>query len=112
MKFNLETCSEDPRGIIAEMTGELDIESSDEFKSTLKGIIETGPPVVVLDFEGVTFVDSSGLGAIVGVEREGNSNGCRIRITGTHGPVAKVFAITCLDKVFPRYEDRESALSD
>jgi anti-sigma B factor antagonist len=112
MKFNLETCSEDPRGVIAMMTGELDIESSNEFKSTLSALIETGPPVVVLDFKGVTFVDSSGLGAIVGVDREGTANGCKIRITGTHGPVAKVFAITCLDKVFPCYKDRESALSD
>jgi len=112
MKFNLETCSEDPRGVIVMMTGELDIESSNEFKSALCELIEAGPPVVVLDFEGVTFVDSSGLGAIVGVEREGNANECKIRIIGTHGPVAKVFAITCLDKVFPRYEDRESALSD
>ncbi len=91
-------------------TGELDLHSSPPFKETLAGAIESGASRVVVDLAGVTFIDSSALGALIGGARRAAIGGTELMIVCPPGPVARVIDLTGLHRAFTIYADREEAL--
>lgn len=85
------------------VTGEIDLASSPELRRMLHDQLEDeGVVTLVVDLEGVTFIDSSGLGVLVGVLKRVNEAPTErvLRVSGVHGAVRKVFEITGLDEVF------------
>ena len=52
---------------IVHCTGRISKETADQLRQTAKGLISESKPVV-LDFAGVNYLDSSGLGALVGLK--------------------------------------------
>lgn len=82
--------------------GEIDLASSPDLRGELQGLLDDGVRRIVLDLGAVTFVDSSGLGVLVGVLKrinEGGDDGS-LEIRGLNGPVRRVFEITGLHEVF------------
>lgn len=79
-----------------------------QFKDLFRAAVSGSTGRVVLDLSSVTFVDSSGLGAIVaamkvlGPER-------RLELAGVTGTVAKVFRLTRMDSVFRMHSNRSEA---
>jgi anti-sigma B factor antagonist len=73
----------------------------------------TGKPYdrVILDLAKVDFLDSSGLGAVVGSMKQ-LSNSCKLDLAGLTPTVDKVFRITRMDRVFRIYDSKEDALQD
>ena len=65
----------------------------------------------VIDLAGVTFLDSSALGAIVGALRLLRARGSALRVVEPQGATARIFSQTGLDAVLALYPTRESALS-
>lgn len=51
-------------------TGEVDAASSSALRAALQRAVATGRPLVVVDLAEVTFLDSSGLSVVFGVQRE------------------------------------------
>jgi len=78
--------------------GEIDVATSPRLRTELTNLIARGATDITLEFAGVSFVDSSGLGVLVGaykrLREEGNG---RIRIVGAQQSVRKVFEITGLE---------------
>jgi anti-anti-sigma factor len=74
----------------------------------------TGRPSlrVVLDLSGVSMCDSSGLNLFVRTRSELTSSGGWLRLAGTRPLVDNVLHITNLDRILPRYDTVEDALSD
>lgn len=66
---------------------------------------------VVLDLSHVDFLDSSGLGAVVGSMKQ-LGRGRRLDLAGLTPSVAKVFRITRMDRVFRVFDDLETAMQD
>lgn len=77
----------------------LDAASADAFKNDLKELIDSGQTRIVLDFEKVQFMDSSGLGAIVGCLKYMGSAGT-IEITRPSATIMKILKLTRMNKVF------------
>lgn len=79
------------------------------FKEGMRQAAEGAGELVLLDLSRVTFLDSSGLGALVGTmkalapERE-------LRLAGATAPVRKVLSLTRMDRIFVLYETPEEAL--
>lgn len=92
----------DGAGATVTASGEIDLASSPDLRRELQALLDDGVRRIVLDLEAVTFVDSSGLGVLVGVRKRIDSDGDDgwLRIRGLNGPVRKVFEITGLDEVF------------
>ncbi|UIJ70430.1 STAS domain-containing protein [Aurantimonas sp. HBX-1] len=87
----------------------IDAARAPEFRSEMNALIDEGPHQIVLDLEGVDFVDSSGLGAIVsGLKRLGPRGD--LAIAAASGSVARLFALTRMDKVFPLHQDVDTAV--
>ena len=78
--------------------GEIDVATSPRLRAELTNLIARGATEITLEFAGVTFVDSSGLGVLVGAYKRLRENGDgRIRIVGAQQSVRKVFEITGLE---------------
>jgi anti-sigma B factor antagonist len=82
-------------------SGEIDLASSPGLRQELQDLIDAGARRVVVDLSAVTFIDSSGLGVLVGVlNRLDDVGGGTLELCGLTGPVRKVFEITGLHEVF------------
>jgi len=77
----------------------LDAACADAFKADLKDLIDGGQRRIVLDFAKVQFMDSSGLGAIVGCLKYMGSGGT-IEIARPAPTIMKVLKLTRMNKVF------------
>jgi anti-sigma B factor antagonist len=95
---------------LVEAVGELDIHTSVSFKQMIVDVIEGGVPRVAVDLTGVTFIDSSALGALVGGARRCAERGCEFMIVCPAGSVARVIQVTGLNRAFAIYATRREAL--
>ncbi len=77
----------------------LDAANVIQFKDTMRQLTEAGPSQIVLDLSAVTFLDSSGLGAVVAVLKALRT-GQNLQLTNLTPPVERVFQLTRMDKVF------------
>ncbi len=79
------------------------------FKEAVRAQTQDAPPRVILDLTKVTFIDSSGLGAIVATMKH-LAPERRLLLAGLTPPVKKVFELTRMDSVFQIFLTLEDAL--
>lgn len=80
------------------------------FKDEMVALVESGRARFVIDMTQIAFVDSSGLGALVGVlKRVGNKG--EIVVCGLGDSVRQMFRITRMDRVFAAYPNRAAAIA-
>lgn len=95
---------------VIELSGEVDAYTSARFREIMLDIIDSEGASIVISMVQVEYIDSSGLGALVGgLKRVSERNG-KIVIVCDKPQVRKVFEITGLEKVFPIYDTEEAAL--
>jgi anti-sigma B factor antagonist len=99
----------DGSACVLTVRGEVDVYTSPLLKSHLAEAIDEGCLDIVVDLDGVGFIDSSGLGALVSGLRRVKERSGSLRIVCTKDSILKVFRITGLDKVFPIMSSVEEA---
>ncbi|KJS42636.1 MAG: anti-anti-sigma factor [Roseovarius sp. BRH_c41] len=82
----------------------IDAAAAIRFKDAMRAATATGAGHVVLDLSNVTFVDSSGLGAIVAAMKQ-MGGARRLDLAGLTPDVAKVFRLTRMESVFTIHDD-------
>lgn len=92
---------------ILSLKGILNASSAPLLKSHIAGLPDTQS--IVIDLENVDFLDSSGLGALVGLARKKKSNNAVIKLARMNDRVKKVFEITQADTLFDIYDDVSAA---
>jgi anti-sigma B factor antagonist len=95
---------------IIEVHGEVDVYTSPSLKSALLTAAEDKCSPVIVDMGDVSFIDSSGLGVLVGALRRAREAGGELRVVCDKETTMKIFRITGLDRVFPMYNSVEQAL--
>jgi anti-sigma B factor antagonist len=91
--------------------GRLDLASAPALREHMRQLISSGTPRLVVDFGEVTFVDSSGLGAVIGGMKAARLAGGDLRIARPNQQVRLVLKLTALNKVLRPYETLEEALA-
>jgi anti-sigma B factor antagonist len=91
------------------LNGEVDVYTAPDLKKQLNDAIQSGCVNVIVDLEGVSFIDSSGLGVLVSALRRAREHDGAVRIVCTRENILKIFRITGLDKVFPIFSDISGA---
>lgn len=87
------------------LTGELDQHSAKAIRQEIDAAVERiMPDKLALDFGGVTFMDSSGIGLVMGRYRLMDSLGGELALSGVTGHIRKVMRIAGLDKL-AKFED-------
>jgi len=95
---------------IVDLTGELDAYTSLELRETVIRLIEEGSRDIIINLEKVDFIDSVGLGTLVGCLKRSAEHGGSITLVCSNPQIQKVFDITGLSKIFAIYKTREEAL--
>ena len=80
-----------------------------EFRSYLGAVIDDGSSHVVVDLAETSFIDSSGLGALIGVLKRARSEGGDLRIAAPSEQVRMVLGLTNLDRVLRPHESLDEA---
>ncbi|MGH3200761.1 MAG: STAS domain-containing protein [Streptosporangiaceae bacterium] len=74
-------------------------------------LTEPGRTLVVVDMSRTRFCDSAGLNALVGAARQARADGGEVRLVVVGEAVARIVAITGVDRVIPIYASLEEALT-
>lgn len=85
---------------VVHVAGEIDVYTAPQLREQLDRQIGMGRVVLVLDMREVTFMDSTGLGVLVGRLKQVRARDGSLSIVCTSERLLKVFSITGLDKVF------------
>jgi anti-sigma B factor antagonist len=83
------------------VVGEIDVATAPQLRESLHRLIAQGQATVVLDLLGVTFLDSTALGVLVGALKRCRESGGELHVVVTDARIRKIFEITGLHKVFP-----------
>jgi anti-sigma B factor antagonist len=94
---------------LLKLVGRLDAATSKEFKKTMTSLTEEKRSQILLDLSELDFIDSSGLGSLVGALRSVNNQGGDIRIAAIKPQVRAIFELTRLHRVFSIFNDRATA---
>ncbi|WP_232677571.1 STAS domain-containing protein [Nocardioides sp. R-C-SC26] len=86
--------------IVVRVTGEVELTSAAAFRLTLRGIMGAERPDVVIDLSGVEFMDSTGLGVLVGAQRQARLFRGGLALLSPSPPVARLLHLTALNRVF------------
>jgi anti-sigma B factor antagonist len=91
--------------------GEIDVATSPSLRERLIGLVNSGATRLVLDLEGVDFLDSTGLGTIVSLLKRVRTHGGDLRLVCTEARIRRLFEITGLDKAVPLRASLDDAIS-
>lgn len=78
------------------LIGELDMDTVPELAGVLDPLVENGPSEVVLDFSGLSFIDSSGIAILVGAQNRLRDQGRRLVVRSPRSQAVRVLEITGL----------------
>lgn len=90
--------------------GELDVASAPTLRERLIGLVNEGSNYLVLDLEGLDFIDSTGLGSIISALKRARTNDGDLRLVCTQSRIRRLFEITALDKAFPLHSSLDEAI--
>jgi anti-sigma B factor antagonist len=76
------------------------VDEASEFREKINTLISQGEKHFVLDFSNCTFVDSTGLGILVGIYKKCTELNGSLKLRSINSQVIKIFNLTRLDKVF------------
>jgi len=78
----------------------IDVQNATQIRTYLLNLIAEGNQNIVVDLRHVTFIDSSGLGALVYALREAKMNGGDVKVSHLKSQVQSMFKVTRLNKIF------------
>jgi anti-anti-sigma factor len=103
-----------PHGCEIEIEGDLDLDTVGELENRLASAIANGRTPIMLDFARCTYIDSSGIRALLRAHREllqrrGNSSPALAVVAAT-GSMRRALELTAIDRVIPIFRTAAEAL--
>jgi anti-sigma B factor antagonist len=102
----------DPSGLtVIAVGGEIDVYTAPKLRERLIGLVEDGSYQLIVDMEDVEFLDSTGLGVLVGGLKRVRAQDGWIDLVCTQSRILRIFRITGLNKVFAIYDTVTDAVA-
>ncbi|MEO0492543.1 MAG: STAS domain-containing protein [Actinomycetota bacterium] len=110
MDIVVHTRVADPWSVLT-VAGELDVVGAPELRQHVINVVRGGHHRLVLDLSGVAFIDSFGLGVLVGALKRVRLLDGDLRLVVTEPRVQRVLEVCDLDRVFTIHPDLETAVA-
>ncbi len=108
MRFEIP-CVDDSS--ILKPSGLLDAQSGADLRSSIASLLNEQPRDILIDCQGIDFMDSSGFGALVSVLKRVREHGKQLYLCSLNSQVRIVLELTGTEKVFTIFPDRETCLT-
>lgn len=92
--------------------GKFNLVAAPPIKARIDDLVAAGKVRIVVDLHAVDFIDSSGLGALIGGLKSARQQGGDLRIAAAGDQVRAVLKLTNLDRILAPYTTVEEALHD
>lgn len=92
---------------VVQPSGILDGTKAGHFRQEISSLMESNVDIVLIDFQDVTFMDSSGLGALVLALKTVRAAGGKLFICSVNEQIKMLFELTSMDRVFEIFPSRE-----
>lgn len=111
-EFHLQTIEAGGDCAVLRVTGEVDISTAPEVRERIRDLAVKGTVHIIADLSRVDFLDSTGLGALIGgLKRLREHDGSLIPVIST-SRILRVFEITGLTRVFPPQSSVLAAITE
>ena len=111
MELTLNVYSEATGFTVIAVGGEIDVYTAPKLREKLISLVEAGSYQLIVDMEGVEFLDSTGLGVLVGGLKRVRAHDGWIDLVCTQSRILRIFRITGLNKVFSIYDTVAEAVA-
>ena len=114
MKANASPTTPAPsqhRPNVLPLKGEIDLHVSPALTESLNAMTKKKPERIVIDLSGATYIDSSGLAALILAMQRVEAYGGRLFLTGLHETMRSIFETSRLDQIFQIFPDVDAALA-
>ncbi|HEY0902735.1 MAG TPA: STAS domain-containing protein [Marmoricola sp.] len=109
MDLSLETRQVGDRTIVT-VGGEIDVYTAPKLRDQISELVNAGHHRLVVDMEKVEFLDSTGLGVLVGGLKKVRAQQGSMELICSQDRLLKIFRITGLAKVFTIHDSEATAL--
>jgi len=107
MQISLSTAT-DP--MVTAVVGRLDLRTAPELRTQVAAALIAGPGSMIIDLTDVEFIDSSGLGVLIGLHKQAAAQGGRLTIVPPTGSARQIFALTRTESFFNIVPNQHAAL--
>jgi anti-sigma B factor antagonist len=112
VSLEVQTRQTDAGVTVVAPSGRLDVAGAPTLKAAIGEAVKNGTPRLIIDMEGVSFVDSTGLGSVIAALKLVRGSKGDLRLAAPNQQVRVVLELTTLDRVFAYYPTVEDALTD
>lgn len=110
--MKIESRLEDKNTLVVKVSGELDLSTAEQFKLQIEQDIKQWKTKnLILDLNGVNFIDSSGLGVILGRYKTVTQNNGNMAIVKPKASVKKILELSGILRIIKIYKDVDAALT-
>ncbi|HEY3280952.1 MAG TPA: STAS domain-containing protein [Armatimonadota bacterium] len=109
MELNIQVRKVDDVAVVV-LSGELDTYSCPNLRQSVGDLVDQGHLKIVLNLKDVEYVDSAGLGTLVGNLKRVTEKGGQLKLVNCNAQIQKVFNITGLVRIFEQYDSEEAAI--
>jgi len=103
----------EPALTVVELTGHLNLGNElMTLESAVKRLIEEGARKLVIDVTKLDYIDSAGIGMLVGCNGQMDRACGKMRVAGAHGTVAKAFEVVHMDRIMALDADVNTAVKN
>lgn len=96
---------------VVTVEGQLIVANRQELKAAVQDALDAGDRKFVIDFGPTAYIDSSGLGALVSINRKVREGGGELRLAGLNEDLRSLFELTKLDTLFAISPNATEALA-
>jgi anti-sigma B factor antagonist len=109
MELGIDVRKENSHSVV-DVKGEIDVYTAPKLREKLIELVSEGSYDIVVNLEGVDFLDSTGLGVLVGALKRVKAHDGSLGLVCTQDKILKIFKITGLTKVFPIHGSVDEAV--
>lgn len=96
---------------IIDLSGKITLgENTGILRDELRSLMSQGNKNILLNMKDVTYVDSAGLGELVGAYTTATNQGGSVKLLHLQGKLKDLMQITKLHTIFPAFEDEHQAI--